>query len=152
VSTDAELQEYLKKILSQLQAWLENGEVRRLVLVISDVDTQQIVERWTFFVETDAGAKQKGSAVSEKKESELSREIGAIMIQITSAVSFLPMLPDRCTFDVLVYTPNDSSVPKEWEESDPKYIPKSHSVRFGAFSTKIHRVETAVSYKAPDDE
>ncbi len=80
------------------------------------------------------------------------REIQAIIRQITSSVTFLPLLEDPCTFDLLIYTPNDCMVPKKWEESDPKYISKSNEVRLRSFTTKIHKVGTSVTYKADDDD
>jgi mitotic spindle assembly checkpoint protein MAD2 len=63
----------------------------------------------------------------------------------------LPLLDQPCTFDLLVYTPSDCAVPAAWEESDPKYISKSSEVRLRSFTTRIHKVETAVSYRAPDE-
>ena len=35
-------------------------------------------------------------------------------MQITASVTFLPLLHDTCTFDLLVYTDTDSAVPVEW--------------------------------------
>ncbi|KAJ1630483.1 DNA-binding protein [Pavlovales sp. CCMP2436] len=40
---------------------------------------------------------------------------------------------------------------KTWEESDPKYIAKSEEVKLRSFTTKIHKVDAAVSYLAEDD-
>jgi len=34
--------------------------------------------------------------------------------QITASVTFLPLLQDACTFDLLVYADSDSPVPGEW--------------------------------------
>jgi hypothetical protein len=46
-------------------------------------------------------------------------EIQAIIRQITASVTFLPMLEDKCTFDLLVYTKADSAVPQQWCVSSP---------------------------------
>jgi mitotic spindle assembly checkpoint protein MAD2 len=35
-------------------------------------------------------------------------------MQITASVTFLPLLNDRCSFDLLVYTDAQSAVPMEW--------------------------------------
>lgn len=35
-------------------------------------------------------------------------------MQITASVTFLPLLNDRCSFDLLVYTDMGSAVPLEW--------------------------------------
>ena len=45
VTTDMGLAEYLKRVLTQLQAWLERGEVKKLVLVITGVEKEETLER-----------------------------------------------------------------------------------------------------------
>lgn len=37
-----------------------------------------------------------------------------LCMQITASVTFLPLLNDRCSFDLLVYTDAQSAVPMEW--------------------------------------
>ena len=34
-------------------AWLESGKLRQLVLVITDVSTSEVLERWTFDIDTN---------------------------------------------------------------------------------------------------
>jgi mitotic spindle assembly checkpoint protein MAD2 len=149
VTTDVELQNYMKKVLAQLEDWLEKGHVKRLVLVITGTEKQEVLERWVFDVDTDEKTVATGGT-SSKNEKDIMKEISAIIRQITSSVSFLPLLDQPCTFDLLVYTPNDTNVPELWEESDPKYITKSNEVRLRSFTTKIHKVETSVAYRADD--
>ena len=60
--------------------------------------------------------------------------------QITASVTFLPLLDEPCTFDLLVYTDADSAVPSEWEESDPRMVANSAEVRLRSFSTRVHKV------------
>jgi len=64
-------------------------------------------------------------------------EIQAIMRQITASVSFLPLLDEPCTFDLLIYTNKDTEIPQAWEESDPRYVENSTQVRLRSFSTKV---------------
>lgn len=149
VTTDEGLQDYLKTVLSQLSGWLEQGAVKKLVLVISAMDTEEVLERWVFDVQMD-GAQLTEGEVRSKPEAEIQKEIAAILRQITSSVSFLPLLECPCTFDLLVYTDSQTSVPMAWEESDPKYITKSNQVRLRSFTTSIHKLETSVAYKAED--
>lgn len=42
---------------------------------------------------------------------EVQGEIQAIIRQITASVSFLPMIDDPCTFEMLVYTDKDTETP-----------------------------------------
>jgi mitotic spindle assembly checkpoint protein MAD2 len=151
VAVDAGLTEYLNNVLSQLTSWLEAGAVKKLVVVISSVDTGETLERWVFECDTDGEVLATG-ATREKSQKEIQREIAAIVRQITSSVSFLPLLDCPCTFDLLVYTGADSVVPTAWEESDPKYIANSNQVRLRSFTTSVHKVSATVAYKADDDD
>ena len=69
------------------------------------------------------------------------------MRQIAASVTFLPLLEDECSFDLIVYTNKDSETPQEWEESD-RDLSATETVKLRSFSTKVHSVEAAVAYKA----
>jgi len=149
VTTDEGLSMYLSQVLSQLGEWLMGGSVQKLVLVITSVDTSTVLERWVFDVDTDADTVHDGKT-HEKPEKEIMGEIQAIIRQITASVTFLPILSEPCTFDLLVYADNEVDVPLSWEESDPKYIANSSEVRLRSFTTKVHKVEAMVAYKSDD--
>jgi mitotic spindle assembly checkpoint protein MAD2 len=73
------------------------------------------------------------------------------MRQITSTVSFLPLLTEPCSFNVLCYTDKDAEVPTSWIDSDPKLISKNaEQVRLRSFSTSIHKVDALVAYRLAD--
>jgi hypothetical protein len=50
VSADDQVRAYIKKIMSQLDKWMIGGKVQKLVIVITDKDTGEHVERWQFDV------------------------------------------------------------------------------------------------------
>lgn len=81
--------------------WLEAGLLQKLVLVITSAVDKEVLERWTFDIVTDANVLEGNLAV-EKPEKEITAEIQAIIRQITASVTFLPLLNDPCTFDLLV--------------------------------------------------
>nr|GEX62900.1 mitotic spindle checkpoint protein MAD2 [Tanacetum cinerariifolium] len=54
---------------------------------------------------------------------------------------------DEGIFDVLAYADKDVDVPFTWTESDPKLIENPQMVKLHSFDTKIHKVDTLVSYK-----
>jgi len=63
VSADDQVKAYIKKIMSQLDKWMVGGKISKLVLVITDKDTGEHVERWQFDVQIFAHAKgAKGSS------------------------------------------------------------------------------------------
>eukprot|EP01137_Pigoraptor_chileana_P023267 Opistho-2@89271 len=145
VTTDNDLKEYLTNVLSQLRDWLLVKTVQKLVIVITSADTGAAVERWQFNIECDkalsvAGAVQKG-------EKEIHNEIQAIIRQITASVTFLPLIEDKCTFDVLIYADKNTDVPLAWEESDARIIAKSQEVKLRSFNTTVHKIESLVSYR-----
>lgn len=158
--------------MSQLDKWMVGGKISRLVIVITDKDTGEHVERWQFNVDITAAPKKSKSSSSaaaaagadqenagagaapapepEKTEQEIQAEIAAIFRQITASVTFLPQLSGSCTFNVLVYADADSDVPVEWGDSDAKEIENGERVQLRGFSTANHRVDTLVSYRLGD--
>lgn len=152
--------------MSQLDKWMLSGKISRLVIVITDKDTGEHVERWQFDVQISAPTKSSKSSKStatdkenssvadrkepEKTEPEIQAEIAAIFRQITASVTFLPQLSGNCTFNVLVYADADSDVPVEWGDSDAKEIENGERVQLRGFSTASHRVDTLVSYRLGD--
>ena len=146
VSADSGLTSYLGGVLKQLAEWLAAGNVQKLVVVIAGQDSGETLERWVFDVQTDKSIGPDQAV--EKPQKEITSEIQAIIRQITASVTFLPLLEEPCTFDLLVYTDADVDVPKAWEESDPKYIASSDEVKLRSFTTKVHKGDTMGSYKA----
>ena len=148
VASDDGLQTYLKKILAQLKTWLEEGDVQRLVVVVTGVETNETLERWTFAVNACDTENAAPSTAGDVKA--ITKQIQAILRQITASVPFLPLLDEACAFDLLVYTRKTASVPGAWEDSDPKYIADSQEVKLRSFTTSVHSVEAAVAYKDHD--
>ena len=93
-----------------LAEWLAAGSVQKLVVVVTGQQTQETLERWVFDVHTDKSVGAEGKV--EKSQKEITSEIQAIIRQITASVTFLPLLDEPCTFDLLVYTDNDVDVPQ----------------------------------------
>ncbi|BCR98822.1 spindle checkpoint protein MAD2 [Aspergillus luchuensis] len=170
VTADDQVKAYIKKIMSQLNKWMTGGKISKLVIVITDKETGEHVERWQFDVQIfgkhsksqssrTTGDKEnaapgdkdpQAAATVEKTEKEIQDEIQAIFRQITASVTFLPVLDGDCTFNVLVYADADSEVPVEWGDSDAKEIKNAEKVQLRSFSTNNHRVETLVSYRLAD--
>jgi mitotic spindle assembly checkpoint protein MAD2 len=50
VSSDDQVKAYIKKIMSQLNKWMTGGKISKLVVVITDKETGDNVERWQFDV------------------------------------------------------------------------------------------------------
>ncbi|KAJ9192591.1 hypothetical protein DTO164E3_8289 [Paecilomyces variotii] len=168
VTADDQVKAYIKKIMSQLNKWMIGGKISKLVVVITNKETGEHVERWQFDVQIFGKAAQSKSSrktadkenassgdvdaqpAEKKTEKEIQDEIQAIFRQITASVTFLPVLDGDCTFNVLVYADADSEVPVEWGDSDAKEIKNGEKVQLRSFSTNNHRVDTLVSYRLAD--
>lgn len=149
VSNDDGLQGYLSNVMMQMHEWLTTGNVQKLVLVVTGQESGETLERWEFDLHVDKSV--GADAKIDKSDKEIQSEIAAIQRQIIASVTFLPLNDEPCAFDLLVYTDDDIIVPKAWEESDPKHIQNGDKVKLRSFTTTVHTVESAVSYKADRD-
>lgn len=52
-TTDTGLITYLQNVMSQMGTWLLEGDVQRLVVVVTGVDSGEVLERWQFNVSVD---------------------------------------------------------------------------------------------------
>jgi len=151
VTTDEGVKKYMNSVIAQIKDWLEEGLVSRLVLVVSNADTKETLERWDFQILSEKGfefeSKDKKTKSAEKDLKDIQKEMRDVMRQITACVTFLPLLDCTCSFDLLVYTHNNLDVPEEWGDSGACYIANAESVKLKSFSTSVHRVEACVSYK-----
>jgi len=152
VTTDEKVNKFLREILAQIQDWVAQRRVKKLVVVVNSVETREVLERWEFKVENEVELGKDGAKklVEEavKDEKKIRGEIRDVIRQITASVTFLPLLDCLCSFDILIYTHSNTEVPEEWGDSDPCYIANSEEVKLRSFSTAVHKVEAAVSYKA----
>ncbi|CAB5198849.1 HORMA domain protein [Rhizophagus irregularis DAOM 181602=DAOM 197198] len=126
VTIDDSLKSYLKKLLTQVEVWINAGKISKLILAIMNVENREILERWQFDIqiidEENKENKGPGGGKKQRTDQEIKNEIQAIIRQITASVTFLPVLEDECTFNILAFTDKDAEVPAEWDDSDPLII------------------------------
>ena len=88
--------------------WLESNDLRSLIVCIYGIDSQRVLERWSFVVETDREVAASNGSVyllvmllicrtREKDVTTIQKEIQAIIRQITASVTFLPLLDEPCS-------------------------------------------------------
>ncbi|XP_057562658.1 cGMP-specific 3',5'-cyclic phosphodiesterase-like isoform X3 [Hippopotamus amphibius kiboko] len=85
--------EWNKGIVGHVAAleWLYKCSVQKLVVVISNIESGEVLERWQFDIECDKTAKDD-SAPREKSQKAIQDEIRSVIRQITATVTFLPLL------------------------------------------------------------
>lgn len=82
VSSDDQVKAYIKKIMSQLNKWMLGGKISKLVIVITNKDTGEHVERWQFdvtralFLPRTPLRVHTGPTIREKFEIEIITKIG----------------------------------------------------------------------------
>lgn len=121
--------------------------VQKVALIIVNVKTLDVMERWDFNVEYEGNPDQEGEQTSEKPLKQIKNEIRDVLKQIASSISYLPLLDCLCSFDVQIYTKDDVNLPTEWADAKPAHVKNAQSVRMRTFSTNIHKMETVVTYK-----
>lgn len=156
-STDEKIASFLNTVLGQIQEWLVQRKVHKITLVITNVNTKEVLEKWDFKVDYESqkanGINSSGGIRAELPEVEtkdmktIQKEIREVIRQITGTVSFLPLLDCLCSFDILTYTIPDCDIPNHWDETQPVFIANSQEVQLRSFSTSIHKMDTIVSYK-----
>lgn len=176
-TTDQGLLSYLGSVMSQMESWLTDGDVQRLVVVVTGIDSGETLERWQFNVCVEDGStgvevsmtagndenvsynvtknNLSGGKIKNNRGSktvkEVHDEIQAIIRQVTASVTFLPLLNEPCSFDLLIYTSKTAVVPQKWADSDPRYIMNSQEVKLRSFTTSFHKVDSMVTYKEADE-
>ena len=98
-TNDEGLLEYLKNVMDQMEVWLTDGDVQRLVVVVTGVDSGETLERWQFNVavekdesgdenaQNSTNAASKSTKIGKKSIRDIHNEIQAIIRQITASVS-----------------------------------------------------------------
>lgn len=150
VTQDLALENYLEKILKQVNKWLLTGSVTQLVLAIISKDSRVTMERWVFDVNLVESQADSSEPAPPKAESEIQAEIRNILKQIVSTVTFLPVIDEPTVFNILAYTSESADIPAdEWIDTDPLAIEasKSQQVKLRSFSTDVHRIEAMVAYR-----
>uniref|UniRef100_A0A1B6DI51 Mitotic spindle assembly checkpoint protein MAD2A n=1 Tax=Clastoptera arizonana TaxID=38151 RepID=A0A1B6DI51_9HEMI len=150
VSKDDGILKFLDVVLKQIKEWLLQQKVEKISLVICNISTKEVLERWDFRLEYEGGSNKSdgnGDVVGEKDIKIIQREIKDVLRQICATISFLPLLDCPCSFDILTYAKDDCEVPEEWGETQPVFIANSQELQMRTFSTSLHRMNTVVSYK-----
>uniref|UniRef100_A0A8P0PIV4 HORMA domain-containing protein n=1 Tax=Canis lupus familiaris TaxID=9615 RepID=A0A8P0PIV4_CANLF len=88
--------------------WLYKCSVQKLVVVISNIESDEVLERWQFDIECDKTAKDD-STRREKSQKAIQDEIR----QITATVTFLPLLKVSCSCRCCD-TEEDAQVANQW--------------------------------------
>ncbi|OBZ78601.1 Mitotic spindle assembly checkpoint protein MAD2A [Grifola frondosa] len=150
MTQDLALENYLDKILKQVNKWLLTGSITQLVVAIISKDSRIPLERWVFDINLVEQPAKTSEPAPAKPESEIQAEIRNIMKQITTMVTFLPVIDEPTVFNILAYTSESADVPAdEWVDTDPLAIEagKSQQVKLRSFSTDVHRIEAMVAYR-----
>ncbi|VDN41260.1 unnamed protein product [Gongylonema pulchrum] len=127
--------------------WLENKQLRKVVLVISDIQSKEILERWQFDIEQESETGENGYCFILTTSSDEMESLCLFAFRGDTSVTFLPLLEKRCSFDVLTYTGKQTDTPENWTESSTCVISDAEEIQLRSFSTGLHSVHAKVAYK-----
>lgn len=144
---DDKLKDYLSNVLNQLESWLNELNVQKLVLVMQDLESKENVERWAFDVNCDKSVSSDPSFTKPGDLKQIQRGIQDVIRQVVSSITFLPILESSCSFDLLVYCDQEVATPAGWDETTGKLVIDSEDLRLKSFTTSIHSVVPTVSYR-----
>lgn len=89
MSTDDKITSFLDTVLGQIQEWLIQRKVQKIVLVITNVNTKEVLEKWDFKVEYESQKSADGNVktdlleVGTKDAKTVQKEIREVIRQIT---------------------------------------------------------------------
>ena len=75
-TTDAGLNEYLDNVMGQMEHWLTDGDVQRLVVVVTGVDSGETLERWQFNVSVEDKGKGSGAGTAISSSMDVDSAVG----------------------------------------------------------------------------
>ncbi|EPQ18252.1 Mitotic spindle assembly checkpoint protein MAD2A [Myotis brandtii] len=90
VTTDPELTKHLTNVVEQLKDWLYKCSVQKLVAVILNTESGEVLERWQFDTECDKMARDD-SAPREESQKAIQDEIRWVIRKITATGKFPKM-------------------------------------------------------------
>lgn len=90
MSTDDKIKTFLDTVLSQVEEWLLQRKVQQVTLVITNVNTKEVLEKWDFKVDyegkaesTDGNNPSALPEVGTKDVPSIQKEIREVIRQIT---------------------------------------------------------------------
>lgn len=86
MSTDEKIKTFFDTVLGQVEEWLLQKKVQQVTLVITNVNTKEVLEKWDFKVDYE-GKENDGSSelpeVGTKDTQTIQKEIREVIRQIT---------------------------------------------------------------------
>ncbi|XP_012500803.1 PREDICTED: mitotic spindle assembly checkpoint protein MAD2A [Propithecus coquereli] len=86
ITTDLELIKYLNNVVEQLKDWLYKCSVQKLVVVISNIESGEVLERWQFDIECDKTAKDDSTKTGHVYSSWQSTAVKSLKPEDSSVV------------------------------------------------------------------
>lgn len=129
VSTDDITKVFLKNVSAQTQGWLAKNELEKVIMVLTNAHSKEVLECWEFQVQCEPADSENGdpnNPTSGKELKRIQQQIVSVMRQILATVSYLPLVDCIRSFDVLTHTTKDCAVPEKWNETNKVKIHNSY--------------------------
>nr|XP_027200990.1 mitotic spindle assembly checkpoint protein MAD2A-like [Dermatophagoides pteronyssinus] len=146
MTKDDRLKKHLQIIFDQMQEFLLQRKLHRVVMTLIRIDTKETIERWEFKIDCN-------NSVTDDKQIEvdlkaIQTQIRDLIRQITASITYLPLIDDPVSFDILFYTDKDIQLSStDWSDSSSHIIPNAEEVQLRSFTTKVHNLKASVAFK-----
>ena len=128
-----------------------NKFLKQIDVIFRRLDNGETIEKWEFAIQATDKELKDGEAVEVDLKA-VRGNIREIIRQITASVSFLPLITQEVSFEVLLHVKKETELSdKLWSDSNNHLISNSEVVEFKNFNTNIHGVKTKVCYKINED-
>lgn len=147
-----EARAYLQRVAAMAYAKMVTGELERVVLVIGEVETRKVRERWAFAVEAEA---KTGTGTQAMEEGEERNEMyGRLVAGIQNMAGMiatigvtLPDIEEECSFEVLLYTKKGAKMLEGYRRVRPEGVAGGRDQQTFTLSTSCHSLKTTVTHE-----
>ena len=116
---DGEVTQFLDRFFKQVEEWLGQKLIRRVILVIVSKDTGKTLERWVFNLEV-----HEGPANLDR----IQHKIQATLKQLKATIPIFPDIKEPTVFNLLAVAKDEPQPPskltkEKWVDAHPHAIP-----------------------------
>ncbi|KAG8690761.1 Mitotic spindle checkpoint component mad2 [Ceratobasidium sp. 394] len=144
ITRDDEVTKFLDRFFKQVEVWLGQNLIHRVILVIVSKDTGKTLERWVFNLEPHTGP-----AHLDK----IQLKIQSSLKQLKATIPIFPDINEPTVFNLLAVAKDDPSHPldgtaEKWTDAHPHAIPADtrEQTALRGFNTSDTKMDMNVVY------
>ncbi|KAG8695100.1 Mitotic spindle checkpoint component mad2, partial [Ceratobasidium sp. 395] len=144
ITRDDEVTKFLDRFFKQVEEWLGQNLIHRVILVIVSKDTGKTLERWVFNLEPHTGPAQLDK---------IQLKIQSSLKQLKATIPIFPDIKEPTVFNLLAVAKDDPSnvldgTAEKWTDAHPHAIPAEtrDQTALRGFNTSDTKLDMNVVY------